>query len=93
VDTFGYAGYETVAGYDALLAKVIVWSPGGYQGALAKAGRALAEFRIEGVETNVGFLRRLLSHPDVRANRIHTCRVALNCEMRNPTKSTAVLCP
>ena len=72
VDTFGYAGYETVAGYDALLAKVIVWSPGGYQGALAKAGRALAEFRIEGVETNVGFLRRLLSHPDVRANRIHT---------------------
>ncbi|MDF3363060.1 MULTISPECIES: S-(hydroxymethyl)glutathione dehydrogenase/class III alcohol dehydrogenase [unclassified Sulfitobacter] len=24
---------------------------------------------------------------------IRSCRVALNCEMRNPTKSTAVLCP
>ncbi len=22
-----------------------------------------------------------------------SCRVALNCEMRNPTKSTAALCP
>ncbi|WP_420006198.1 hypothetical protein [Arenibacterium sp. LLYu02] len=24
---------------------------------------------------------------------VTSCRVALNCEMRNPTKSTAVLCP
>jgi hypothetical protein len=25
--------------------------------------------------------------------RVYWCRVALNCEMRNPTKSTALLCP
>ena len=37
-----------------------------------KAYRALGEFRIEGVATNLGFLQNLLSHPDFVANRIFT---------------------
>ncbi len=72
VDTFGYCGYETNAGFDSLLAKVIVHASGGFGDALRRADRALAEFRIEGVSTNAGFLRRLLALPDVAADRVHT---------------------
>lgn len=72
VDTFGYAGYETNTSFDSLLAKVIVHSPDGFGAALRRAERALAEFRIEGVETNLGFLRRVTGHPDVVADRVHT---------------------
>ena len=72
-DTFGYAGYATSARYDSLLAKVIAHSPsGGYADAVAKARRALSEFRIEGVATNIGFLQSLLSHPAVQSGEVHT---------------------
>ena len=73
VDHFGYAGYRTVASFDSLLAKLIVHSEARQYGdAVAKAYRALCEFRIEGVATNAGFLRNLLRHPDVVANETHT---------------------
>jgi acetyl/propionyl-CoA carboxylase alpha subunit/acetyl-CoA carboxylase carboxyltransferase component len=73
VDGFGYAGYETSPRFDSLLAKVIAHVPAGDWAAVArKAARALAEFRIEGVATNLGFLQALLEHPAVLENRVHT---------------------
>lgn len=73
VDGFGYAGYRTSGRYDALLAKVVVHATtGGIEAATAKAARALAEFRIEGVATNVGFLQTLLADPAVRRGEVHT---------------------
>ncbi len=78
VDTFGYSGYETNTSFDSLLAKVIVHSPDGFTSALRRADRALAEFRIEGVETNLGFLRRVIGHPDVVADRVHTLFIEEN---------------
>ncbi len=73
VDGFGYAGYRTSSSFDSLLAKLIVHAPSGtYADAVALARRALAEFRIEGVATNLGFLAALLRHPDVTANRVTT---------------------
>jgi acetyl/propionyl-CoA carboxylase alpha subunit/acetyl-CoA carboxylase carboxyltransferase component len=73
VDGFGYAGYRTSARFDPLLAKLIVHAPtGGWTEALARARRALAEFRIEGVTTNLPFLAALLEHPDVVADRLTT---------------------
>jgi acetyl/propionyl-CoA carboxylase alpha subunit/acetyl-CoA carboxylase carboxyltransferase component len=73
VDGFGYAGYRTSLRFDALLAKLIVRvDSGGVAQAAAKAQRALAECRIEGVATNLAFLQALLAHPEVRAGRLHT---------------------
>ncbi|MEZ5557642.1 MAG: carboxyl transferase domain-containing protein [Pseudomonadales bacterium] len=63
-DTFGYTGYQTNPNFDSLLAKVIVHSPfGGHAAAVKAADRALGDFRIEGVDTNIAFLRSLLAHP------------------------------
>lgn len=70
-DGFGYTGYGTQTGFDSLLAKVIIHSPSGeYGDALARACRALGEFRIDGVETNLGFLQGLLNQPDVEAGAL-----------------------
>lgn len=72
-DSFGYAGYRTSASFDSLLAKVVVHSRSDrLEDALRKADRALSELRIEGVRTNVGLLRALLSHPTVRSAQATT---------------------
>ena len=73
VDGFGYAGYRTSARFDSLLAKLIVHAgAGGLSRAVAKAYRALSEFRIEGSATNIAFLQNLLAHPSVAAGEVHT---------------------
>ncbi|MGY4356159.1 acetyl/propionyl-CoA carboxylase alpha subunit/acetyl-CoA carboxylase carboxyltransferase component [Bradyrhizobium sp. i1.3.6] len=73
VDSFGYASYKTSAAFDSLLAKVIVHTPGeAWHDVVAKASRALREFRIDGVVTNIAFLQAVLAHPDFRTNRIAT---------------------
>ncbi len=72
-DGFGYAGYETSLSFDPLLAKVVGHSPAVDLGeAVARTSRALAEFRIEGVETNIDFLRSILAHPDFVAGDVNT---------------------
>src|SRR5262245_28532957 len=73
VDAYGYPGYRTNPRFDSLLAKVIGRAPsGGFADAVARTARALDEFRVEGIATNLPFLRRLLRHPEVLAHRIHT---------------------
>jgi len=73
VDTFGYAGYTTSPNFDSLLAKLIVSSPSADFAQLAeRAYRALTEFRIEGVQANIGFLQGLMRHPKVIANQLYT---------------------
>ena len=73
VDTFGYAGYETSPRFDSLLAKVIGHSASPeFADAVSRTYRALAEFRVEGVSTNIPFLQNLLRHPDFRAGATYT---------------------
>ncbi|HMS59854.1 MAG TPA: carboxyl transferase domain-containing protein, partial [Tepidiformaceae bacterium] len=72
-DGFGYAGYTTSTAFDSLLAKVIGHVPAHDAGAAAaRTARALSEFRIEGVSTNIPLLRAILVHPDTAAGRTHT---------------------
>ncbi|HEY8155202.1 MAG TPA: carboxyl transferase domain-containing protein [Myxococcota bacterium] len=73
VDACGYAGYAMNPRFDSLLAKLIAHSSSpDFEDALARALRALGEFRIEGVATNLGFLRSLLSRPELAAGGIDT---------------------
>ena len=72
-DGFGYVGYETSAAFDSLLAKVISHSPTPrFEDAVTRADRALSEFRIEGVQTNIPFLQSVLAHPDFSNGGVHT---------------------
>ena len=59
--------------FDSLLAKVIVsTNADNFAAACAKAGRALTEFRIEGLSANTDFLQNILSHADFIGASIHT---------------------
>ncbi|CDS06225.1 Putative Pyruvate carboxylase [Lichtheimia ramosa] len=57
----GYAGAIITPHYDSLLVKVTC-SGSTYEVARRKIVRALVEFRIRGVKTNIPFLQRLLTH-------------------------------
>ena len=73
VDGFAYAGYRTNGKFDSLLAKTIAYTADGDRVAAArKAERALSEFRIAGVSTNISFLRALLRTPEFAAGDVHT---------------------
>jgi acetyl/propionyl-CoA carboxylase alpha subunit len=69
VDTDCLPGYRVGPRYDSLLAKVIV-SATHLGAAAALADRALAEFQIDGVATNLGLLRALLRHPAMREDSL-----------------------
>jgi len=72
-DGFGYSGYRTVPAYDSLLAKVIGHSSSrNFRDAITKTSRALSEFRIDGIATNIPFLQSILAHEDFVAGHIHT---------------------
>ena len=64
-------GDEVGVAYDPMIAKLIA-SGGTREEALDRLARALAETEVEGVVTNLPFLRWLVSHPDVRAGRTTT---------------------
>jgi len=72
-DGFGYSGYRTTPAYDSLLAKVIGHSSStDFKDAITKTSRALSEFRIDGIATNIPFLQSILAHGDFAAGHIHT---------------------
>jgi len=73
VDGYGYNGYTTNPAFDSLLAKLIVTSKSpNYGDAVSRARRALGEFRVQGVGTNIPFLTNLLRCPEVARNELYT---------------------
>jgi hypothetical protein len=71
VDTHGVAGRAPSPHYDTLLAKLVVHARGGFADALRRSRRALAEFRIEGLATNLPLLRRWPRGPRWPASSAH----------------------
>ena len=66
-----YSGAVITPFYDSLLEKVTAWAPSADEAA-ARMGRALREFRIRGVATNLRFLEALIGHPDFRRGEVTT---------------------
>jgi pyruvate carboxylase len=60
-----YSGAVITRFYDSLLEKVTAWAPDP-QEAIARLDRALREFRIRGVATNLAFVENLIAHPKFR---------------------------
>ncbi|ONH49804.1 acetyl/propionyl-CoA carboxylase subuit alpha [Frankia sp. CcI49] len=79
VDSGLMAGSPVAATYDPMLAKVIAWAPD-RAGALARLDAALADTTLLGVTSNIGFLRRLIGHPDTLAGRLDTGLVERHLE-------------
>ena len=78
VDACGYAGYAPPPQFDPLLAKVIGASnsSASFESAVDRTLRALEEFHISGLPTNLAELRGILSHPEVRSGDARTSLLA-----------------
>ena len=66
-----YSGAVITRFYDSLLTKVTAWARTP-EAAIARMDRALREFRIRGVATNIDFVINLLKHPKFLSNEYST---------------------
>jgi acetyl-CoA carboxylase biotin carboxylase subunit len=89
VDTGVYSGFEVTPFYDSLISKLIVWGETRAE-AILRMRRALEEYRIIGVKTNIPFHQALLDSPRFLAGVFDTRfveeRFALNGEGGGPDR-------
>ena len=86
VDACGYAGYAPPPQFDPLLAKVIGTSnsSASFESAVDRTLRALEEFQIAGLPTNLAELRGILSHAEVRGGDARTCLLSRETRIAPP---------
>jgi acetyl-CoA carboxylase, biotin carboxylase subunit len=71
IDEGVYRGWTVPIDYDPLLSKLIAWG-NSREESIARLRRALDEYTITGIRTNVGLFRRILSEPEFLRGEIHT---------------------
>jgi acetyl-CoA carboxylase biotin carboxylase subunit len=70
-DSGFYEGATVPSNYDPLVSKLSVWAPD-RPSALARMRRALSEYVVTGIRTNLVFHEKLLAHPEFAGGRYHT---------------------
>ncbi len=71
VDTMAFEHYKVQPHYDSLVAKLICWGDS-REVALSRMQRALDEYVVEGIKTNIPFHRRIMQHGSFRAGKYDT---------------------
>jgi acetyl-CoA carboxylase biotin carboxylase subunit len=71
IDGCIYSGWTVPVDYDPLLAKMAVWA-GTRNDAIARSIRALREYDVAGIKTNIGFFRQILDDEDFVRGDLHT---------------------
>jgi acetyl-CoA carboxylase, biotin carboxylase subunit len=71
IDEGVYEGWTVPNDYDPLLSKLIAWG-NSREEAIARLARALNEYTITGIKTNVALFRRILVEPDFLRGEAHT---------------------
>ncbi|MBS0494507.1 MAG: pyruvate carboxylase [Proteobacteria bacterium] len=66
-----YGGAVITPYYDSLLVKVTAWAPTAKE-SVQRMDRALREFRIRGVASNLQFLENVINHPDFASGAVTT---------------------
>ncbi len=79
-----YDGWTVPLEYDPLLAKLAVWG-GTREEAAARMVRALREYDVGGIRTNLGFFRQIFEDPEFRAGNLHTGFIEAFFERRQAT--------
>jgi len=78
-----YEGWTVPIDYDPLLAKMAVWS-GARSTTIDRTLRALREYDVAGIHTNITFFRQILEDEAFREGRLHTHFVDEFLERRKP---------
>lgn len=90
IDSSVYSGYAIPPNYDSMVGKLIVWALD-WEGAVKKASRALDEFYIDGVITNLSLHREIVKDMDFMQGNFDTSYLDKKMEIFNlkATKSIA----
>ena len=88
VDGYVYEGWNVPLEYDPLLAKLICWGSDRDE-ALARLRRALDEYLIGGIQTNLSFFRRLLERPEFVRGELDTELINRMLEKKPPAAPPA----
>lgn len=80
-----YGGAVITPYYDSLLVKVTTWAPTAAE-SIRRMDRALREFRIRGVASNLQFLENVINHPAFGAGDVTTRFIDLTPELLAFTK-------
>ncbi|EPY2277033.1 pyruvate carboxylase [Clostridium sporogenes] len=83
----GFTGSVISPYYDSLLVKTTSWSRT-FNDAIRKSIRAIKEFKIDGVKTNIGFLINVLNHEQFRKGQCDTNFIEKNPELFEITSKT-----
>jgi acetyl-CoA carboxylase biotin carboxylase subunit len=70
-DSGVYEGWTVPIDYDPLISKLVAWAPT-RKDALDRMQRALREYRVEGIQTNLNFFTEVLNDSDFRNGRFDT---------------------
>ncbi|ASB50556.1 acetyl-CoA carboxylase biotin carboxylase subunit [Alkalitalea saponilacus] len=62
-DGYVFEGYEVPVYYDPLISKLIIWAPTRSE-AIDRMKRALYEYKITGIKTNIAFIQRIMEAKD-----------------------------
>jgi len=71
LDSGVYSGWTVPIDYDPMLAKLAVWA-GTREHAIARCLRAIGEYHVGGIATNLSFFRELLADPEFIAGNLET---------------------
>jgi acetyl-CoA carboxylase biotin carboxylase subunit len=71
VDSGIYPGWTVPLDYDPMLAKLIAWS-GSREHTIERLLRALGEYHVGGIETNIPLFRKILNDAAFRRGDLHT---------------------
>jgi len=71
LDTSAYSGYTMPPNYDSMIGKLIVWALD-WEGVVKKAKRALEEYHIEGLTTNIPLHREIVHDKSFQEGKFDT---------------------
>lgn len=83
VDSYAYPGYEVPIFYDPMIAKVITWGDTREE-AINRMQRALTEFVLTGIKTNIVLHKSILQHPKFLDGSYTTQFIEKNFEVLEP---------
>jgi acetyl-CoA carboxylase biotin carboxylase subunit len=90
-DSGVYEGWTVPIEYDPLISKLVAWGSTREE-TIARMERALLEYQIEGIKSNLGFFLELLRHPDFRRGDFDTSfieRFVGGASQRSPLERTS----
>ena len=88
IDSGVYPGWTVPIDYDPLLAKLAVWGVD-RAAAIQRMSRAIDEYAVTGIRTNLAFFAQILADPEFQAGNLHTGFIGEFFERRGPAPEPA----